>query len=161
MARDLFIQPTINTGDNYPARLGATADAAGRYDYNEVGKLVKLAGESRFVLAVAGDDIDGQIFSVELAPQNGWSIGSVTFYEPSDMLTVVFDGLQATPGTGTVAIGDIVNAGSITAKGTKLTSYPKVCKATNAANVVQKWRVVSLGTAGTGAVGTVGVIQRI
>jgi hypothetical protein len=35
-----------------------------------------------------------------------------------------------------------------------LASYPKVCKAT--AQTVQKfmWRVVSLGTVGTGAVGT-------
>lgn len=74
----------------------------------------------------------------------------------------MFDGLQATPGIGVVAIGDYVVAGTITAAGTALTSYPKVCKATGAGTTLNhKFRVVSLGTAGTGAVGTTGVIQRV
>ena len=44
------------------------------------------------------------------------------------------------------------------AKGTALATFPKVCVATTPANVVHKWRVVSLGSAGTGAVGTTVVI---
>jgi hypothetical protein len=48
------------------------------------------------------------------------------------------------------------------AKGTALTAYPKVCKATAAGNTLNfKWRVESLGSAGTGAVGTSGVIARV
>ena len=75
---------------------------------------------------------------------------------------VTFDGLQGTPGVGVVAIGDYVVTGTPVAKGTALTVPPRVCKATAAATgIIFKWRVVSLGTAGTGAVGTTGVIQRV
>jgi len=76
------------------------------------------------------------------------------------ILNVTFDGLQATPGTGAVAIGDYVVTGTPVAKDTALTGYPKVCKATAVGTaIIFKWRVVSLGTAGTGAVGTTGVIE--
>jgi len=74
---------------------------------------------------------------------------------------VTFDGLQGTPGTGVAAIGNVVVVGTVVAKDTALTANPKVCVATTPANVVHKYRVVSLGSAGTGAVGTEGVIQRI
>ena len=158
MAKDHFILPTVPDKAVVAVRLGAGNAEAQRMDYRDVGKVAKLAGESRYDLAVAGNDIEGFIYSVELAPQNGYSIGGVL---QSGRAFVTFDGLQATPGTGVVAIGDIVVAGTVTAKGTALTDYPKVCKATTAANVVQKWRVVSLGTVGTGAVGTNGVIERI
>jgi len=104
-----------------------------------------------------------------------------------DEIFALADGLEATPGTGTIAIGDYVVAGTATAKGTALTSFPKVCKATNqpgatvttsdnvaaninaaiakvvdaTANAIYAWRVVSLGSAGTGAVGTTIVIKRV
>jgi hypothetical protein len=158
MAKDHFILPTAPDKATVAVRLGAGNTEAQRMDFREVGKLVKLAGESRYDLTAVGNDIEGLIYAVELAPQNGFTIGSVL---QSGRAHVTFDGLQATPGTGVVAIGDIVVAGTVTAKGTALTDYPKVCKATTAADVVQKWRVVSLGAAGTGAVGTNGVIERI
>jgi hypothetical protein len=72
----------------------------------------------------------------------------------------MFDGSQAA-GTGAIAIGDYVVAGAVVAKGTGLSGYPKVRKATSQTPGPFAWRVVSLGTAGTGAVGTVGVIERI
>lgn len=158
MAKDHFILPTVPEKAAVAVRLGAGNAEAQRMDYREVGKTVKLVGESRYDLTAAGNDIEGFIFAVELAPQNGFTIGSV---QSEGRAFVTFDGLQATPGTGTVAIGDIVVAGTQTAKGTALPDYPRVCKATTAANVVFKWRVVSLGTVGSGAVGTVGVIERI
>ena len=76
---------------------------------------------------------------------------------------VTFDGLQGTPGTGVVAINDYVVVGTPVVKGTSLGLIPaKVCKATAAGNTLNfKWRVVSLGAAGTGAVGTTGVIEFI
>ena len=46
------------------------------------------------------------------------------------MIFATADGLQATAGTGAIAVGDYVVAGTATAKGTALTVYPKVCKAT-------------------------------
>jgi hypothetical protein len=159
MAKDHFILPTVPDNATIAVRLGAGNAEAQRLDYREVGKLVNLAGESRYNLAATGAEFDGAIYAVELAPQNGFTIGSVL---ESGRINVTFDGLQATPGVGAVAIGDMVVAGTLTAKGTALTDYPKVCKATAAAgDIVKKWRVVSLGVDGTGAVGTRGVIQRI
>ena len=98
--------------------------------------------------------------SVEAAPQNGYSIGGIT---KSDLRWATADGIQATPGTGTIAVGDYVLAGTATAKGTALTAHAKVVKATTQANVKASpysWRVVSLGPVGTGAVGTNIVIER-
>lgn len=158
MARDHFMLPTVPEDDITTVRLGAGNSEAQRLDYKEVGKLVKLAGESRYNLAAVGNEIEGAIFAVELAPQNGYTIGSVM---TEGRLAVTFDGLQATPGTGVIAVGDYVVTGTPVAKGTELTGLPKVCKSTDATLVVFKWRVVSLGAAGSGAVGTTGVIERV
>lgn len=158
MARDHFIKPTVPEVAGTTVRFGAGNTANDNWTTLDEGKIVKLVAESRFDLSVAGNEIEAVAFAVQLATQNGFSIG--TKYRP-DYLDVTFDGLQATPGTGVVAIGAIVVAGTVTAKGTKLAAGPKVCTATTPANVVHKWRVVSLGSAGTGAVGTQGVIERI
>lgn len=160
MAVDHRIVPTAPTRASMTVRLGSAATTAENYSVADEGKAVKLAGESRFVLAVAGDEIEGFITSVEAATQNGWSIGGINRGDPQ---WATADGLQATPGTGTIAVGDYVLAGSITAKGTRLTQYQKVVKATTQANVKGSpfsWRVVSLGPVGTGAVGTAIVIER-
>ena len=96
---------------------------------------------------------------MDTATAGGFSIGSVV---EDGQFNVTFDGIQATPGTGTVAIGDYVVTGTVVARGTALTVFPRVCKATNAGNTLNyKWRVVSLGTAGSGAVSTSGVIKRV
>jgi hypothetical protein len=159
MARDHFIAPTAPTDEAVAVRLGAGSGAANNLTTAEVGKFVKLVAESRYNLAAAGNEIEGVIFSVELAPQNGFTVGGVV---EEGILNVTFDGLQATPGTGVVAIGDYVVCGTPVAKDTALTGYPKVCKATGAVTTLTfKWRVVSLGTAGTGAVGTTGVISYV
>lgn len=159
MARDHYIAPTAPTEDAVAVRLGAGSGAANNLTTAEVGKFAKLVAESRYNLCAVGDQIEAVIFAVELAPQNQFTIGSVV---EEGVLNVVFDGLQATPGVGVVAIGDYVVAGTPVAKDTALTTYPTVCKATAAATaIVFKWRVVSLGTAGTGAVGTAGVIAKV
>lgn len=158
MAKSHYILPTIPDDATVAVRLGAGSSEADRLSVLDAGKLVKLAGESRYNLSAVGEEVEGSIYAVELAPQNGFSIGSVL---QRGRLFVTFDGLQATPGTGVAAIGNIVVTGTPIAKGTAQSGYPKVCVATTPANVVHKWRVVSLGTVGTGAVGTVGVIERI
>lgn len=156
------------------SRLGAGTGSSNHVSNAEVGKLVKLVGESRYNLCAAGDNIEGAITSVESATQDDYSIGGV---QTDGRLEVTFDGLQATPGTGTIAVGDFVVCGTVVAKGTTLyPDAPKVTKATaqiggvpadlTAAGVQAKaamfaWRVISLGSAGTGAVGTVGVIERV
>jgi hypothetical protein len=157
MARDHFIAPTAPTDDAVAVRLGAGSGIVHNLTQLEVGKFAKLAGESRYHLAAVGNEIEAVITAVEIAPQNGFTIGAV---RTEGIMNVTFDGLQATPGTGVVAIGDYVVTGTPVAKGIASTVPSKVCKATAAATgIVFKWRIVSLGTAGTGAVGTTGVIQ--
>ena len=168
------IKEVIASTDALTVRLGASG-SSNNYTDKEKGKLVKLAGDSQYSLCAAGDLIEGYIVAVEGATADGFTIGAVC---EEGYKAATFDGLQATPGTGTVAVGDYVVCGTVVAKDTALTvNVPaKVCKATvqfgatpadlAAAGAQIKaslfaWRVVSLGSAGTGAVGTSGVIERV
>lgn len=168
------IKPTISQDlQAITARFGAGVGSANWWSSAEEGKAVKLVGESRYGLAAAGDPIEGVVVAVESFIQDNYSIGSLV---RKGYLEVTFDGLQATPGTGVLAVGDYVVTGTVVAKGTKLGGPLKVTKATaqpgaSLADLVaataaikaglHAWRVVSLGQAGTGAVGTVGVIERV
>ena len=155
-------------------RLGATSDLVDRLSDADEGKFAKFAGESRYVLAAVGDLIEARIAAVEGATEGGFSIGTIT---KSGLMEVQFDGSQAA-GTGVLALGDFVVAGTPVAKGTSLgnalakvrkgTIQPGVTEATVVGDVndqikasMYAWRVVSLGSAGTGAVGTTGVIERV
>lgn len=159
MALEFYMTPTLSEAPQ-TAKLGAGAGSANNLSDADVGKLVRLVADSRYDLCAAGAEIEGVVTSVESATQNGYSIGGVA--KEDVKIWAVADGLQATAGTGVIALGDYVVAGTITAKGTALTSFPKVCKATNAGNTLNyKWRVVSLYTAGSGAVGTTIVIEQI
>ena len=191
MAANHFIVPTGVTEKVTTVRLGAGNAAGDRYSDVDQGKLVKLVAESRYDLCAAGDAIEGVVVAVESATSGGYSVGGII---KEGMIFATADGLQATAGTGAIAVGDYVVAGTATAKGTALTAYPKVCKATvqpttaivstlagadtaaavktvlDAAlvtvatayrNAIYAWRVVSLGSAGTGAVGTTIVIERV
>ena len=161
MAREHFLVPTAPTPTAKAVRLGAGAGPSNNLTYLEDGKIVKVSGESRYDLAAVGNEIEGIILSgQEGGTQNGFTIGSIV---DTGRAYATADGIQATPGTGTIAIGDYVVTGTVVAKGTALgNAFPKVCKATAAGNTLNyKWRVVSLGTVGTGAVGTQIVIERI
>ncbi len=175
MALNHFIQPVVPDAAATPVRYGAGSGAGDQLTQAEVGKFVKLVATDRYDNCDVGDDIEGAVYAVELAPQNGFTIASVLNARGTRM-HVTFDGLQATPGTGAIAAGDYVVCGTPVAKGTALTRFPKVCKRTvqpggtladlAAATAALKaslhaWRVVSLGSAATGAVGTVGVIERV
>jgi hypothetical protein len=180
MSKAHFIVPTGATEDVMTVRLGSAIATNGvigtggsmnpEIDQN---KFVKLAGESRYDLAAAGDAIEAYTSSIEQALSGGYSIGGIV---REGAIYVVADGLQATAGTGTLAVGDYVVVGTVAAIGTANTlGYPKVCKATQqpgavpadltaaglqARNAAYPWRVESLGTVGTGAVGTIIVISR-
>ena len=152
------IVETIYSEKVKTVRLGTTG-TNNQYGHKEVGKAVKLSGESAYVLCAAGDPIEGIVSSSNYPDQgtvDGFAIGGIisTGYKE-----VTFDGLQATPGTGVVAIGDYVLTGTVVAKGTALTAALKVTKATSQTPGAYKARVVSLGQAGTGAVGTVGTVE--
>ena len=150
----------LNLEDSQTARLGDGASGVNQLSKLDNGKFLKLIGDSQYGLCAVGNEIEA-VCSVadDIAPQDGFTLGAV-LNAPRTRLQVMFDGLQATPGTGTIAVGDYVVAGTVTARGTALTAAPKVCKATAAATgVVFKWRVVALD--GTGAVGQTGLIERV
>jgi hypothetical protein len=176
------MQPNVET-EVITARLGAGSGSANYVTDLEIGKPVKLVGDSQYNLCAAGDYIEGFITAVETYTADDFSIGSVM---TEGRVKVTLDGLQATAGTGAIAVGDFVVAGTAVAKGTGLAgAYPKVCKATNqpgatvtsADNVVGNinaaiakvvdstkvaqfgWRVVSLD--GTTAVGQTATIERV
>ena len=156
---DFIFQPLVDLSTQETARLGAGTGASNNLSDAERGKAVKLVAESRYDLCSVGNEIEGIITAVEVYTAGGFSIGTI---QRDKRVRVTFDGLQATPGTGTVAIGDYVVTGTVVAKGTALTAPLRVCKATAAGNTLNhKWRVISLGTAGTGAVGTQGLIERV
>ena len=138
------------------ARLGAGSGSANYVTDVEIGKPVKMVGDSQYGLCAAGDQIEGYIAAVETYTADDFSIGSV---QVEGRKRVTLDGLQGTPGTGTCAIGDYVVAGTAVAKGTALTVPPKVCKATTQTGMYFAWRIVSLE--GTGAVGQIAVIERV
>lgn len=124
----------------------------------DVGKLVKMIGDSQYGLCAVGNEIEGQLVAMNTATQDGYYIGAV---QQEGRMKVTLDGLQATPGTGTVAVGDYVVCGTITARGTVLPGAPKVCKATAAATgIVFKWRVVAL-LGGVGTVGALAIIEQV
>lgn len=161
MSKAHYFMVSGETPTVHPVRLGAGNTKNDNLTAKDEGKIIKLVGESRYDLAVAGDTIEGWIYGIEPATSGGYTIGGRVHEK---QMNVVFDGLQATPGTGAIAVGDFVLAGSVTAKGTALASFPKVCKATDQAAAQTKayrWRVMSLGVTGTGAVGTNGVIERV
>lgn len=138
------------------ARLGAGSGSANYVDDKEIGKPVKLVGDSQYNLCAAGDQIEAFVGAVETYTADDFSIGSV---QTDGRKRVTLDGLQATPGTGVCAVGDYVVAGTAVAKGTALTVPPKVCKATTQTGMYYAWRIVSLE--GTGAVGQIAVIERV
>lgn len=141
------------------ARVADGTGAANQLADADVGKFVKLAGDSQFGLCAVGNEIEGVLDSINSGPtQDGYQLGGV---RRNGRVKVTLDGLQATPGTGTIAIGDYVVAGTVVARGTSLAGAPpKVCKATAAATgLVQLWRVVALY--GTGAVGQLALIERV
>lgn len=137
-------------------RLG-TSGLSNNYADADVGKLVKLIGESAYGLCAAGDRIEAYITSVEAATSAGFSVGGVQQW---DSKFVTCDGLQATPGTGAIAVGDYLVAGTVVARGTALTEPVRVCKATSQALALFMWRVVSFKT-GSGAVGSVALMERV
>lgn len=171
MAKAHFITPLVPQDPAQTVRLGTTGAP---FNTDDSGKLVKLSAESAYELCAAGDPIEAVVAAVETGKSGGFIAGSIF---KRGAIFALADGLQATPGTGSLAVGDYVVAGTITAKNTKLTSFPKVCKATQQPGVTEAaavgdvndqlkvamfpWRVVSLGTAGTGAVGTTIVIERV
>lgn len=171
MSRSFFRGEALPSTPSITVRLGLVSAP---YGDTELWKFVKPSGESGHVLCAVGDNIDGYITAVEAATSGGFGIGSINRVDPKFCTA---EGSQDA-GTGALAIGDFVVAGTPVAKGTDgKAAHPKVRKATiqvgttavaavgDVAPQLQAaqymWKVVSLGTAGTGAVGTTVLIERI
>lgn len=158
---------TINSSEVLAVRLGAatksTTAIGSVYKDADAGKFVKLVGASRYAMCALGDSIEGRISSVNGSPQDDYVIGGII--NETEFMPVTLDGLQATPGTGVVAIGDYVVCGTVVAIQTALTVPAKVCKATDQAIAKSGpfgWRVVSIGASGAdGVIGAVGVVALI
>ena len=155
-----LITPTTQNQITVTARLGGNA-AGTRANDNDVGKGVKLVGDSNYGLLAAADAIEGVITSVETGVYDGYSLGGV---QTKGYIDATAYGLQATPGTGAIAVGQYVLAAAPAAIQVKetLSTTLRVVSATNqatAATAAFKARVVSLGPVGTGAVGTAIVIE--
>ena len=155
-----LITPTTQNQITVTARLGGNASNT-RANDNDVGKGVKLVGDSNYGLLSAADAIEGVITSVETGVYDGYSIGGV---QTKGYLNATAYGLQATPGTGAITVGQYVLAAAPAAIQTAetLSTTMRVVSATNqatAATAAFKARVVSLGPVGTGAVGTAIVIE--
>ncbi len=147
MAKFKFAVSVDASTDIATARVGSAANLAGRLLDVDKGKLMKLAGDSQYDLCAAGDEIEGMFVALEPATQDGWAIGSV---QRDGRFACICDGLQGTPGTGTIAVGDYVVCGTVVAAGTDLVGgTPRVTKATDQAVTLFPWRVVSVGVDGT------------
>lgn len=157
-------------------RLGAGSvysTPANAYTDKEIGKFVKLSGDSAYVLCAVGDPIQAVITGVESYNADDFSIGSV---DATGRKRVQLEGTEAA-GTGSIAIGDYVVAGTPAPKDTALTitTPPKVRKATQqpgvtvpttlteasqqVRNSIFAWRLVSYDNAG--ALNDYGVIERV
>lgn len=153
-----LITPTIHSEKVVTARIGGNASNT-RANDNDVGKFVKLSGDSAYGLVSSADAIEGVVTSVETGVYDGYSLGGVV---TKGFIEATANGLQATAGTGAIAVGDYVLATAPAAIQVADTAPRKVVKATTQADAKAapfKARVVSLGTAGTGAVGTTIVIE--
>ena len=155
-----LITPTTQNQITVTARLGGNA-AGTRANDNDVGKGVKLVGDSNYGLLAAADAIEGVITSVETGVYDGYALGGV---QTKGYLNATAYGLQATPGTGAITVGQYVLAAAPAAiqVAETLSTTMRVVSATNqatAATAAFKARVVSLGPVGTGAVGTAIVIE--
>lgn len=155
-----LITPTVQNQVVISARLGAGALATRMSDV-DVGKPVKLVGDSQYNLVAAADAIEGVVTSIETGVYDGFVLGGV---QSKGYINATAYGLQATPGTGAITVGQYVLAAVPAAVqvAETLSTTLRVVSATSqatAATAAFKARVVSLGPVGTGAVGTAIVVE--
>ena len=156
MARAFSRAEVLPSSSSVTTKLGI-AGTANNYNANDIGKIVKVIGDSAYGLCAAGDPIEAYIVSMDAATAQGFSIGSI---QEEDSKFVTCDGLQGTPGTGTIAVGDYLVTGTVVARNTALTEPVRVCKATSQAVGFFNWRVVGFRT-GSGAVGSVALMAQV
>ncbi len=138
--------------------MGVITDAlgnnTGQYDDDELGKGVVL-GAAAYVAAAKADEIEGIVNSVEPGTRNsGFSWGGIQTRGRAEAVV----GASQTP---VAAVGDIVANDTPIANGTAGKIQVFSAGSGFSAPSDFKWRIISLGTVGTGAVGTTIIIERV
>lgn len=139
-----------------PAALGV--NAAGKLTSLDQYKLVKLLTNGAYGLAASGEDIEGQLVSLEAYTVNdGLGRGGVNNQSP---IVVTVEG-------GTLAVGAYVVCGTAVAVGTAITAVAsgaqtnvKAPKVIAGPGTIFRWRICSL-LGGGGTVGTNVLIERV
>lgn len=156
---DFTFQPVVPLPDDATQSAALGVNAAGKLTDKDIGKAVKLIGDSRYGVVADGDDIEAVLISVEpVTVQNGLGFGTIQTKERI---------VAQNKGAGAIAVGAYVVAAAQPAVGTEialLTSgtqtgvRPTPVKA--GAGTQFKWRVVSL-LGGAGAVDSTILIERV
>lgn len=124
-------------------------DANNKFGNNDVGKAVKLSTANNYILATAGDEIEGFVEAIEPQTYNsGFSYGTVR--RNRRMICQV-----GTTEAGTVGPGDLVVADTQAALGTA--GLPTVQTGTPTTFLWRCIRIIS----GTGASGDKVLIERV
>jgi hypothetical protein len=126
-----------------PARVEYLGNNTGQFSSKDIGKPVKLAGETT-ALCASGDEIYGFVESVEVGTSNGYSYGGV--------LADVGHEVIAKDEAGTLVVGNLVVAGTATALGTVTPAggYNVLVAAGTEAGL-HRWQVVAKYTTGSKA----------
>ena len=149
----------VNMADDSVTSAALGVNAAGALTDKDIGKAVKLIGDSRYGVCADGDDIEGVLAAVAPHTVNsGYGFGSVQTKERI---------IAVNSGAGAIAVGAFVVAAAQPAVGTEIAlvttgaqtgTRPMPVKA--GAGVSFKWRVVAL-LGGAGAVGAPLLIERV
>jgi hypothetical protein len=147
---DFYFTETLGSFESVLSTALGTTGASNKFGNNDLRKPVKLSTAQNYVLAAAGNEIEGFVVSVSPEDVNsGYSFGSI---QTEGRITAKVDAAQV----GTLAIGEYVVAGASSALGTK-DLYPLVKEGTP---TTFKWRVIRNVT-GTGVAGDLVLIERI
>jgi len=140
---------TVNVSEQPKQQAALGVDANNKLDENDVDKLVKLAANQNYVVASTGNDIEGQVVTVEpFTVNDGFSFGTVAVGGRMQVEVAAAE-------VGTLAIGDFVVAGIQGTIGTKTPGYVIA-----GAGSVFKWRVIRHVT-GAGDAGDTVLIERV
>ena len=124
-----------------PARVEYLGNNTKQFSSKDIGKPVKLAGETT-ALCASGDEIYGFVESVEVGSDQGYSYGAVLCDPGHEVI--------AKDEAGTLVVGNIVVAGTATALGTVTPAggyNVKIAAGTEAK--IHQWQVLAKYTTGS------------